>query len=241
MSHRDMRPRRIQDATTRSPAPRTATNPDRDDRRRSSYPTDGNGDISAFGRRRSPGDGDSGTHVDSDTRADGCPEPEEVGCDPSEKSDKPLGVATELTGLTVYAGTGDPGFGGDCGPAHAAQVFRPSGIGVDSHGNPYISTDHRIRKVDGQTGTISTIAGTGKPVYAGDNGFAINAQLKSPLAVGVDGAGNIYFVDSGNGRIRRFDTPVLSPVQGPTTNGALVPAHPDPSRRITVSSVEGSS
>ena len=169
------------------------------------------------------------------------PEPEEVGCDPSEKSDKPLGVATELTGLTVYAGTGDPGFGGDCGPAHAAQVFRPSGIGVDSHGNPYISTDHRIRKVDGQTGTISTIAGTGKPVYAGDNGFAINAQLKSPLAVGVDGAGNIYFVDSGNGRIRRFDTPVLSPVQGPTTNGALVPAHPDPSRRITVSSVEGSS
>src|SRR5678815_659675 len=40
--------------------------------------------------------------------------------------------------LTVFAGTGIGGFGGDGGPARDATLFAPTGIAVDGGGNVYI-------------------------------------------------------------------------------------------------------
>lgn len=87
---------------------------------------------------------------------------------------------------------------------------------MDARANLYISADNRVRRVDAETGIVSTIAGKGKPAYSGDSGPAISAQLKSPLGVGVDGAGNVYVVDSGNGRVRRIDaaTGLIATVAG---------------------------
>ena len=78
---------------------------------------------------------------------------------------------------------------------------------MDSAGNLFISDtgNNRIRKV---TKTIiSTIAGSGTAVYplggyGGDNGMATNAQLYSPVSIGLDASGRVYIADDNNSRIR---------------------------------------
>ncbi|MDP9071445.1 MAG: hypothetical protein M3N68_09215, partial [Actinomycetota bacterium] len=58
------------------------------------------------------------------------------------------------------------------------------------------------RRVD-PAGTITTIAGTGSPALAGDDGPATEAQIY-PGDVAVHG-GVVYVVDVYNRRVRRLD------------------------------------
>ena len=108
--------------------------------------------------------------------------------------------------ITTVAGTGQPGFSGDGGPAVSAQLTAPKGVSVDGSGNVYIADqeDLRIRRVD-PSGTITTFAGTGEWGYSGDNGPAVQARLRRPDGVAVDGSGNLYIADTWNRRIRRVD------------------------------------
>jgi VCBS repeat-containing protein len=108
--------------------------------------------------------------------------------------------------ITTVAGTGLFGYSGDGGPATAAQFASPIGVVVDGAGNLYIADrmNQRIRKVD-NAGIITTVAGNGAAGYSGDGGPATAAQLNFPTSVAVDAAGNLYIVDSFNGRIRKVD------------------------------------
>lgn len=64
--------------------------------------------------------------------------------------------------LSVAAGNGIRGFGGDGGPAANAELGQTLGVAVDVFANLYLadSGNQRIRRVDAATGTIITIAGT---------------------------------------------------------------------------------
>ena len=106
--------------------------------------------------------------------------------------------------ITTIAG-GGVGFGGDGGPAVGARLRSPHGVAVDGAGNVYFADrgNHRIRKVNA-SGIITTIAGTGVHGLGGDGGLAVEAQLWGPEGVAVDGAGNVYIADRGNGRIRKL-------------------------------------
>jgi len=108
--------------------------------------------------------------------------------------------------ITTVAGTGVSGYSGDGGASASALLDEPSGIAVDAEGNLFIadSANHRVRMVD-TVGKISTIAGTGKAGYSGDNGSAASASLTFPTEVMVDAAENIYIADSGNHCIRKVD------------------------------------
>ncbi|MFC5467393.1 S-layer homology domain-containing protein [Cohnella suwonensis] len=109
--------------------------------------------------------------------------------------------------ITTIAGTGVPGFSGDDGPATEAQLNYPRGLALDSDNNVLIidRDNHRIRKIDSESGVISTIAGTGSLGYSGDGGPANNAQLNEPRGIALDLEGNILIADKGNNRIRMID------------------------------------
>ena len=109
--------------------------------------------------------------------------------------------------ITTVAGDGTASYGGDGGAATAAQLNYPLGVALDGAGNLYIadSSNDRIRKVD-TAGNISTVAGTGVGGFSGDGGAAGAAQLDSPYGLALDGAGNLYFADEDNNRIRKIAT-----------------------------------
>ena len=106
--------------------------------------------------------------------------------------------------ITTIAGTGERGFSGDRGPATAARLDFPGDVAVDGAGNVYIMASFRIRKVD-STGTITTVAGTGRGYFSGDGGPAVEAEFY-PDGVAVDGAGNLYIADGLNNHIRKVDS-----------------------------------
>ncbi|MBI4750907.1 MAG: IPT/TIG domain-containing protein [Acidobacteria bacterium] len=106
--------------------------------------------------------------------------------------------------ITTIAGVGIPGFSGDGGPAMLAQLNSPHGIAVDGAGNLFIADrdNHRLRRVDAQTGIISTIAGTGEQGYSGDGQPASECRLNYPLGLVIDGEGNLWLASGFNDAIR---------------------------------------
>jgi adhesin/invasin len=119
--------------------------------------------------------------------------------------------------ITTYAGTGTPGSTGDGGQAAAATFQQPFALAVDSAGNLYVSdaSANRIRKITASTGVITTFGGTGGANYSGDGGPAPNAQLNGPAGMVFDSAGNLYFADLNNNRVRKIDTSgIISTVAG---------------------------
>jgi uncharacterized protein (TIGR03437 family) len=106
--------------------------------------------------------------------------------------------------LSTIGGTGQPGYSGDGGPAVAAQVNSPFGVGVDAVGNVYVAdTGNNLLREITPDGAVKTVAGTGVAGHLGDGGPALSAQLAAPISVVVDGGGNIYFADSGS-RVRKI-------------------------------------
>lgn len=71
--------------------------------------------------------------------------------------------ATPSAIIATLAGNGEPGYAGDGGPAGAASLNEPKGLCIDREGNVYIadSENHVVRRVDRNTGMITTVAGVG--------------------------------------------------------------------------------
>jgi ribosomal protein S11 len=105
--------------------------------------------------------------------------------------------------ITTIAGTGEEGYSGDGGPATSAKLTDTGGIAFDAGGNLYLADYTRVRKID-PSGTITTVAGTGRAGFSGDGGPATEAKLTA-YDVAVDGQGNIYITDLDNQRIRMVD------------------------------------
>lgn len=112
------------------------------------------------------------------------------------------------TGLvTSVAGNGRKGYSGDGGPATQASLNEPYEVRFDSHGNMLIldMKNHAIRRVDKQTGTITTLAGDGVAGDRGDGGPARQARFRAPHSITLDNKDNLYVSDLSNHRVRRID------------------------------------
>jgi sugar lactone lactonase YvrE len=155
-------------------------------------------------------------------------------CDLDNQRIRRLDLRTRRT-LTI-AGNGQKGYAGDGGAATDASLNMPHEIQFDSDGHLYIAErdNHVIRKVDARSGLISTLAGTGRPGFAGDGGPASKAELRQPHSLAVDPSRRFLLIcDIGNHRIRRveFGTGLIETFAGtgarqPTPDGAPLKGTP---------------
>jgi len=109
--------------------------------------------------------------------------------------------------IQTVAGTGEPGYDGDGGPATRARLRGPYGVFAEPSGGFLIgdSFNNVIRRVDDR-GIIHTLAGNGRQGYAGDGGPAREAMLNAPQSIYIDGSGRIYIGDEHNHALRVMDT-----------------------------------
>jgi len=126
---------------------------------------------------------------------------------------------------TLIAGKGTRGFSGDGGPAVEAELSFPVAVAADPVGNVFIvdTANNRVRRVDAETGEISTVAGNGQAGFGGDGGPATEAMLNNPNGVALDPRGRLYISDSNNQRIRCVDlmTGLITTVAGNGFSGWL--------------------
>jgi uncharacterized protein (TIGR03437 family) len=90
----------------------------------------------------------------------------------------------------------------------AQNVLLPdlTSLAWDPAGNVVIcDIDNDVIRRIRPDGIIETIAGAGVTGFAGDGGLALDAIFDQPMLPRYDSAGNLYFFDSGNFRIRRID------------------------------------
>lgn len=131
-----------------------------------------------------------------------------------QPEDKPIKTA---------AGTGQPGYFGDGGAATGALLNEPFNICFGPNDEMYIAdaSNHCIRRVDQQTGLISTVAGCGRKGYSGDGGLATAAIMNEPYGVVADRQGNLFIVDRLNACIRFVDakTGLISTLAGTGKSG----------------------
>ena len=108
--------------------------------------------------------------------------------------------------IVTVAGSYMAGFAGDGAAATGALLNIPSDVVVDGSGNLFIadSGNNRVRKVDGPTGIIGTIAGGASDGFSGDAGPAANSLLSFPWKIAVDAAGAVYVADRVNNRVRKI-------------------------------------
>ncbi len=159
------------------------------------------------------------------------PGPSRPGAYLAPASPLPLGPPVANSPIAeIYAGSGEPGYGGDGGDRRDALFAAPRGIALDGQGRIIVADtgNHRIRRIE-LDGTVSTIGGTGAGGFSGDGGLAVEANLNRPLDVVVDSTGVVFVADAGNFRVRRIDlrgiitTAVGGPQPGSGGDGG--PAH----------------
>jgi NHL repeat-containing protein len=106
---------------------------------------------------------------------------------------------------TTVAGTGNPGFAGDGGPAIGANIATPTGLAVLPNGGLAFA-DHdnqRIREIS-RVGTIGTVAGSDQPGYAGSRVNATRSELAYPNSVTALTDGTLLVADTSSHHIRRI-------------------------------------
>jgi hypothetical protein len=109
--------------------------------------------------------------------------------------------------IRTIAGTGQPGYSGDGGPAPQAQLQEPNDIVLDGQGRAFIADvrGHRVRVVDLASGIITTFAGTGEAGSTGDGGPANRAALLGPRALAFGSTGDLYICLRNDHKVRKVD------------------------------------
>ena len=170
------------------------------------------------GKARSTGDGKLAVKA-------GVPLPHHVALDKEERylyfaesgSDRIRRVDLTAGTLHNFAGIGETCYSGDAGPCGEAGLYLPLDVAFDSQNNLYIcdSGSNRIRRVDHETGIITTVVGTGQHGFNGD-GPALEINLTWPAAIAFDPDDVLYIADTQAHRIRRYDprTGLVSTIAG---------------------------
>ncbi len=121
-----------------------------------------------------------------------------------EREGNAVRIVDSMGNIRTFAGTGQKGYNGDGGPALKAAFNGPKGVRCDRDGNLYVvdTENHAIRRIDGRTHEVTTVAG-GRKGAEGDGAEAAKAGLDRPHGCILDSKGVLYIADSNNHRVRR--------------------------------------
>lgn len=173
------------------------------------------------GKARSTGDGKRAVKA-------GIPLPHHAALDKDEQwlyiaesgSDRIRRINFHEGTLHNFAGIGETCYCGDDGPCGEAGLYLPLCVAFDSHNHLYIcdSGSNRVRRVDRDTGIITTVVGTGQHGFNGD-GPALEVNLTWPAAIAFDQDDVLYIADTQAHRIRRYDpkTSLVTTIAGTWT------------------------
>ena len=160
------------------------------------------------GKARSTGDGKRAVKA-------GIPLPHHVALDRDERwlyfaesgSDRVRRVNLAEGTVHNFAGIGETCYSGDEGPCGEAGLYLPLDVACDSRNDLYVcdSGSNRIRKIDRETGIITTVVGTGEHGFNGD-GPALEVNLTWSAAIAFDADDVMYIADTQAHRIRRYDS-----------------------------------
>jgi uncharacterized protein (TIGR03437 family) len=119
----------------------------------------------------------------------------------------PVSVAVDKAGNVFIAESGLIRKVDTSGNISSPIAGAAAGMTFDSAGNLYF-TDQNGNGIHKLTpgGVLTVVAGGGSVGFSGDGGPAIQATVYFPSGVAVDSAGNLYFADKGNNRVRKIDT-----------------------------------
>lgn len=159
------------------------------------------------------GDGDSRFNADgNDAKQRGLDFPEDIFVMGSNlyiaerQADRIRKVDLNTGIITTVAGNGSRGYSGDGGLATEAELDAPYDVHVMNDGTLLIADQGNdvIRKVDGVTGIITTVAGAGPDAGTDGDGVATEMKLDGPRSVIADAEGNLYVAEINSSRIRKI-------------------------------------
>ncbi len=109
--------------------------------------------------------------------------------------------------ISTVAGTGEPGFSGDGGPAKQAQFRQPHSIALDGKGSLYVADigNHRVRRINLATGAIETFAGNGEKAPTPDGALVRGTPLNGPRAIAFDRRGDMFLALREGNAVYRID------------------------------------
>ena len=129
----------------------------------------------------------------------------------AERGGHALRVVDRAGRIRTVAGTGEPGFSGDGGPALQARFDGPKHIFVDANDDVLITDteNHVIRRYSPRDGRVARMLGTGQKGSVGLGGPADRVELNRPHgAVVHPRTGDLYVSDSDNHRVVRVEAPM---------------------------------
>ena len=99
------------------------------------------------------------------------------------------------------------GYHGDGGPAAEASFRHPEHLAFNSKGDLYVcdNSNDRIRRIEVQSGMMSTVLGNGQRASNGDGGPAVEASTLMPDALCFDAHDNLYVGEKYGFRVRKVD------------------------------------
>ena len=130
--------------------------------------------------------------------------------------------------LHTFAGDGVPGNSGDDGPALDGRVYTPHDFCLDAKGNLFFSQlgargpdegPNTIRRIDVETGILTTVVGNGETGRVGEGLHALEAEFDTTTGIAVDEEGNLFVCGKWDSSVRVVDasTGMMSLFAGQTT------------------------
>lgn len=140
--------------------------------------------------------------------------------------------------LSTIAGNGEKGFTAESRNPLTTPFSAPHEIRWDDSNSLYVveRDSHCVRRIAGESGLVTTLAGDGEAGYQGDGGSAVLSRLQQPHSIAFDSRDNLLICDIGNGRLRsvnrqtgiittiagtgeKLSTPDIGPMSGTPLNG----------------------